>query len=108
MSDRIDDIVEISPDIHKLLFENDVIRVLEVSVKPGDTVPLHRNPENINYILKPGTLRLSDPDGSSVDIQLTEGQVIPAPVGQHAVENVGKTEVRTICIELKSVDKESP
>jgi beta-alanine degradation protein BauB len=102
MSDRIDDIVAISPDVHKVLFENGTIRVLEVTVKPGGTVPLHTNPENINYILKPGTLRLIDPDGSSVDIQLTEGQVIPAPVGRHAVENVGKTEVRTLCIELKS------
>src|SRR3954462_13255485 len=100
MAHQIDDIVEISPDVHKGLFENDVIRVLEVTVKPGDRVPLHTNPENINYILKPGTLRLTDPAGSSVDVQLTQGQVIPAPVGQHAVENVGNTEVQTICIEL--------
>ena len=99
---NIDDIVAISPDVHKVIFENAVIRVLEVTVRPGDTVPMHRNPENINYIVKPGSLRLSGPDGSTVDLQLTEGQVIPAPVGEHAVENVGKTEVRTICIELKS------
>jgi hypothetical protein len=29
-------------------------------------------------------------------------------VGEHAVENVGKTEVRTICIELKSLGKKGP
>jgi quercetin dioxygenase-like cupin family protein len=69
--------------------------------KPGEMVPMHRSPENINYILEPGTLRLLDPDGSSVDLRLDEGQVIAAPVGEHGVENVGKTEVRTICIELK-------
>jgi quercetin dioxygenase-like cupin family protein len=101
MSNQVDDIVAISPDVHKVIFENAVIRVLEVTVRPGDAVPMHRNPENINYIVKPGSLRLIDPDGSTVDLQLTEGQVIPAPVGEHAVENVGKTEVRTICIELK-------
>jgi quercetin dioxygenase-like cupin family protein len=101
MSDHIDDIVQISPDVHKVIFENDVIRVLEVTVKPGATVPMHRNPENINYILKPGTLRLINPDGSVMDVTVTEGQVIPAPVGEHAVENVGGTEVQTICIELK-------
>jgi hypothetical protein len=48
------------------------------------------------------TLRLINPDGSVVDVQLTEGQVIPAPVGEHAVENVGQAEVQTICIELKT------
>ncbi len=102
VSDPIDDIVKISPDVHEVLFENDVIRVLEVTVKPGAKVAMHTNPENVNYIVKPGTLRLIDPDGSAVDIVLAERQVIPAPVGRHAVENVGATEVRTICIELKS------
>jgi quercetin dioxygenase-like cupin family protein len=101
MSNTIDDVVKISPDVHQVLFENDVIRVLEVSVKPGAKVPMHTNPENVNYIVKPGTLRLIDANGSSVDLDLTERQVIPAPVGRHAVENVGATEVRTICIELK-------
>lgn len=101
MTHPIDDIVKISPDVHKVIFENDAIRVLEVTVKPGDRVPMHTNPENVNYIVKPGTLRLIEPDGSSVDIALAERQVIPAPVGRHAVENVGASEVRTICIELK-------
>jgi len=101
MSDHVDDIVQISPDVHRVLFENDSIRLLEVIVKPGATVPMHTNPENINYILKAGTLRLINPDGSSVDVAVAEKQVIPAPVGRHAVENVGQTEVQTLCIELK-------
>lgn len=101
MTDIIDDIVKLSPDVHQVLFENDAVRVLEVTVPPGAKVPMHTNPENVNYIVKPGTLRLVEPDGTSVDISLSERQVIPAPVGRHAVENVGDTEVRTICIELK-------
>ena len=102
MPDPIDDIVKISPDVHQVVFENAAIRVLEVTVKPGAKVPMHTNPENVNYIVKSGTLRLIQPDGSSMDIDLAERQVIPAPVGRHAVENIGATEVRTICIELKS------
>ncbi len=108
MPDPIDDIVKISPNIHRVIFENGQIRVLKVTVKPGDTVPMHKNPENINYILKSGTLRLSSPDGSAVTVDLTEGQVLPAPVGSHAVENIGGTEVQTICIELKSGTKTAP
>ncbi len=102
MPDPIDDIVKISPDVHQVIFEDAVIRVLEVTVKPGAKVPMHTNPENVNYVVNPGTLRLIEPDGSSADIELAERQVIPAPVGRHAVENVGATVVRTICIELKS------
>lgn len=97
-----DDIVQIAPESHRVVFENEQIRMLEVTVKAGEKVPMHTNPENINYILKAGTLRLINPDGSGMDVVLAEGQVIPAPVGRHAVENIGTTEVKTICIELKS------
>ena len=101
MSDQIDDIVKIAPEQHEVIFENDQIRMLKVTVKPGDKVAMHRNPENINYILQAGTLRLSDPEGVTIDLDLTEGQVIPAPEGRHAVENIGDTEVQTIGVELK-------
>jgi hypothetical protein len=40
-------------------------------------------------------------EGSVMDVQVVERQVIPAPVGRHAVENIGSTAVRTLCIELK-------
>ena len=42
MTEHIDDIVKISPDVHQVLFENDAIRVLEVTVKPGAKVPMHK------------------------------------------------------------------
>lgn len=97
----VDDIVQLSPDVHRVVFENETIRLLEVCVPPGARVPMHTNPENINYILQGGTLRLVNPDASALELQLTAKQVIPAPVGRHAVENIGETEVRTLCIELK-------
>jgi len=101
MINPTDDIVAIAPEQHKVIFENDTIRMLKVTVKPGEKVAMHTNPENVNYILKPGILRLINPDGSAQDLELTEGQVIPAPVGTHAVENVGDSEVQTIGVELK-------
>lgn len=96
------DIVTIAPQQHEIIFENDKIRILKVTVEPGDKVGMHRNPENINYILKSGTLRFTKPDGSMEDVGLSEGQVIPAPESSHAVENIGDTEVQTISIELKN------
>ena len=97
-----DDIVAIAPESHEVIFENDTIRVLKVTVPANGTVPMHSNPENINYILKSGTLRLTELSGSVVDVQVSEGQMIPAPKGSHAVENIGDTEVQTVCIELKN------
>jgi quercetin dioxygenase-like cupin family protein len=101
-TDQYKDAVTVAPDIHKVIFENDKIRVLEVTVKPGDKVGMHTNPENINYIIKPGKLRLIEPSGETIEVDLTARQVIPAPEGAHAVENIGDSEVQTICIELKN------
>jgi len=97
-----DDAVSIAPHIHSIVFENDKIRVLKVVVKPGDKAGMHWHPENINYILKPGTLRFTKPDGSTADVELTEGQVTSSPESSHAVENIGNTDVQTIQVEMKA------
>ena len=83
------------------------VGVREVDGRAARDVMWRTNPENINNILRPGTLRLTGSDGSVVDFALTEGQVIAAPVGTHAVENIGATVVETICIELKGVARGS-
>ena len=101
-SNHNDDAVTVAPHIHQVIFENDKVRLLKVSIKPGETVGMHRNPENINYILKSGTLRFTESDSSVVDVELSEGQVAQAPESSHAVENIGDTEIQTVCIELKN------
>jgi oxalate decarboxylase/phosphoglucose isomerase-like protein (cupin superfamily) len=101
ISDHTDDAVTIAPHLHEIIFENDKMRVLKVTVKPGDTAGMHWHPENINYILKPGKLRFNKPDGSTVDVDLTEGQVTSSPESSHAVENIGDSEVQTVQVELK-------
>ena len=97
-----DNAVSIAPHIHEVIFENDKLRVLKVKVKPGDQAAMHWHPENINYILQPGKLRFTKPDGAVVDIELETGQVTSSPESSHAVENIGVTEVQTIQVELKS------
>lgn len=96
-----DDAVNIAPDLHSVIFEDDSMRVLKVTVKPGATAAMHWHPKNINYILSGGTLRFNKPDGSSVDVTLTEGQVTNSEESSHAVENIGDTTVETVQVELK-------
>lgn len=101
ISDHTGDAVTIAPALHEVIFENDRLRVLKVTVKPGDTAEVHWHPENINYILAPGKLRFTKPDGSTVDVDLIDGQVTSSPESSHAVENIGDTEVQTVQVELK-------
>jgi mannose-6-phosphate isomerase-like protein (cupin superfamily) len=97
------DAVNIAPHLHTVIFEDDKMRVLKVSVKPGDKADMHWHPRNINYVLSTGTLRFNRPDGTSVDVDLAEGQVTSSPTeSSHAVENIGDSIVETIQVELKS------
>ena len=48
MSEAIDDIVVISPDVHKVIFENDAVRMLEVTVKPGAQTKIFYRATNLS------------------------------------------------------------
>jgi quercetin dioxygenase-like cupin family protein len=95
------DSVTIAPHIHKVVFEDDNTRVLEVSVKPNDKAEMHAHPKNIVYVIKPGTLEFTNQQGESKQVNLTEGQVISSNETTHAVKNIGDSEVFAVQIEFK-------
>jgi quercetin dioxygenase-like cupin family protein len=95
------DAVNVAPYLHTILFEDDKLRVLKVSVRPGDEAKMHWHPRNINYILSAGKLQFTKSDGSSVNIDLSEGQVASSTESSHAVKNIGNAIVEAIQVELK-------
>jgi len=95
------DAVNVAPHLHEVLFEDDKLRVLKVTVNPGDIADMHWHPYNINYVLNGGRLRFDKSDGSSVEVDLTKGQVTSSSEGSHTVENVGDSMVETVQVELK-------
>lgn len=97
------DAVNVAPHIHEVVFEDDKMRVLKVTVRPEDKADMHWHPRNINYITGSGKLRFHKSDGSVVDVELSEGQVTSAGESSHAVENIGDTTVSTIQVELKGL-----
>ena len=99
--EHADDAVNVAPHLHKLIFEDHKMRVLKVSVKPGDTAEMHLHPHNINYVITAGRLRFDRPDGSSIEVDLSEGQVTNSSESSHAVANIGDTLVETVQVELK-------
>jgi oxalate decarboxylase/phosphoglucose isomerase-like protein (cupin superfamily) len=98
-----DDAINVAPHMHTVVFEDDKIRVMKVSVKPSDKADMHWHPRNMNYVTASGTLRFEKPDGTSADVELKEGQTTSSPEeSSHAVTNIGDTTVETIQVELKS------
>lgn len=95
------DAVAIAPDLHKIIFENDKIRVLDVVVPPGAHADMHWHPENVGYVVAPGKLKFTKPDSTSVEAELKTGQVTNAGENSHIVDNIGNTTVQVIQVELK-------
>ncbi len=95
------DAVTVAPDLHEVVFENNEVRMLKVSVAPGAIAAMHTHPRNINYVLSAGKLRFTSPEGQVREVELFEGQVIDGQATVHRVENIGDMMVQTIQTEFK-------
>jgi len=103
------DALRAAPKHHALLFENEAVRVLDTSVGPGETVPLHTHRwPSVLYILSWSDFVRRDAAGvlmadSHVIGGLPEGSARwAAPLTAHTLENVGTQELRAISVEMKN------
>ena len=103
------DAMTAAPEHHRVLLENDRVRVLEAWIAAGDTVPLHshRWPSVIHVISASDFVRY-DPQGCiamdsrTLPSRPKSGDILwSAPLQPHSIQNVGDTELRVIAIELK-------
>jgi quercetin dioxygenase-like cupin family protein len=99
------DVVKVSPETHSVLFENDQVRVLDVHVKPGETVGMHSHPAGILYYLTDATLKITSADGKHETREVKAGTAVWSEAVTHAAENVGPTELHEVQTELKAAAK---
>lgn len=103
------DALEAAPANHKLLFENDAVRVLDTLVRPGQIVPLHTHRwPSTNYLLSWSEFIRRDAEGA---ILLDSRNLSPkpqagaafwgSPLAPHTLENIGGADLQVICVELK-------
>jgi hypothetical protein len=89
-----------NPDLYKVIFENDRIRVLEYRDRPGDATKPHRHPDSVMYTVSSFRRRLRTGD-RHVDVELPAGEVRWLAAQEHSGENIGETETHSIFVELK-------
>jgi quercetin dioxygenase-like cupin family protein len=80
---------------------NDKVRVLECSSKPGAKEALHSHPDILLYVIQRGKFKSIAPDGTSKETELMTGDVIWREAVTHSGENVGTTELKALLIEVK-------
>jgi quercetin dioxygenase-like cupin family protein len=108
MPDELDALVA-APDHHKLLLENDQVRVLDTRIEPGETVPLHCHCwPAVYYVVSWSDFIRRDQNGQiQVDTRAAEIVMHPGsavwgnPLEKHTLENVGSDTLHMISVELK-------
>ena len=104
------DALAAAPESHRILFENDAVRVLETRIAPGEITQVHTHRwPGILYVLSFGHFVRRDRDGMLL-VDTREGGALPQPgtalwsssLPPHTLENVDTSEIHVIGVELKS------
>ncbi len=95
------DPAKVTPKTHKVLFENERVRVLDVRVATGQKVPMHSHPGYVVYALTPYKVKFTSPDGKATIVEGKAGEAGWRDAETHAPENVGTKELHVLNIEIK-------
>lgn len=98
-------------DKYKVILENERVRVISYTDKPGDKTNQHEHNDLVLYAIAPFKRKLIFPDGKSATREFHTGDVIWMKKQTHIGENVGTTNTEVVIVELKqpahAVDKKS-
>jgi quercetin dioxygenase-like cupin family protein len=95
------------PETHKVLFENDRVRVLDGRLQPGQKVAMHSHPANVVYFLTDAKFKFAFPDGKTAEREFKAGQTGWSDGVTHAGENAGTNEIHLLQVELKGETKKT-
>jgi quercetin dioxygenase-like cupin family protein len=88
------------PDKYTVVFENERVRVLEYTDKPGDCTSPHHHPDSVMYTLSSFERRLVQGDEQR-EVKLQAGRASWLAAQDHHGENIGTTDTHVLFVELK-------
>lgn len=92
-----------SPEVYKVIAENEHFRVIMTVWKPGqrDAMHSHEGPL-VGYRLTDCNLKVYTPDGKTTARVAKAGEALFNPViAAHSVENIGASECKLVIVEKK-------
>jgi hypothetical protein len=90
----------------KVYYENDAVRVFEVTFKPGDAAASIERPLRVIRVLKGGTLTLIYPDGKKEKLPWKTGEVkVREATPAYSPKNEGKSDVVLYVVYVKGAKK---
>lgn len=96
------DMVKVAPKNTKVLIDNDQVRVIEVWLKPGESLPMHSHPANVVYFETGGKAKSTSADGKVTEMDRKAGEAIYSEPITHSNQNTGTTPTKALVVELKT------
>ncbi|MDH3349357.1 MAG: cupin domain-containing protein, partial [Desulfobulbaceae bacterium] len=91
-----------SPEVYKVVAENDYLRVVVATWQPGQRDKQHTHPPFAAYIISDVEGMLYYPDGGDWPVRVAKGKAMVQRGGEsHAFKNVGNKECSMLIIEAK-------
>jgi mannose-6-phosphate isomerase-like protein (cupin superfamily) len=104
--DELDGVIA-APNHHRVLFENEVVRVIETTIRAGDTTPVHSHlAATAMFVVSGSHFLRRDPEGAVMldtrsDPAFVLPQVMYSPgTPAHTLENTGPDDLVVIGVEL--------
>lgn len=103
------DVLKASPGTNKVLLENQYVRVLQATFKPGAKEPMHTHPAGWYYVTRAGTLKVTYASGK-VEMWTPKVGEQAWMDGEepHSAENTGKTTLQYLLVEVKAAPTKTP
>ena len=102
------DPARVMPRAYRVLLENDRVRVIEYTSRPGMGIcgeGMHSHPARVNIVMSGWQSLASSPGSAQRAQERKDGDVFWRDAETHQVENVGKTDSRVLMVELKEPAK---
>jgi quercetin dioxygenase-like cupin family protein len=96
-------ILKVAPSSAKVVFENDIVRVIEITMRKGQRIPMHSHNKGLSFSMNEGKIRSTTQDGKSRVFKVKRGEVGWSDedgAETHAVDNLGGI-LRELSIEFK-------
>lgn len=97
------DPVAVAPEIYSVKLENDYVRTILTTARPGEFTPLHSHPGRVAVFLNDCTDRRIDGKGETIERKFAAGDAVWAPAETHGdFKYTFAGECRIIEVEVKA------
>ena len=100
------DPLKVAPNAYKkVLLENERVRIMQVQITPGETIPWHHHPDHTIYALADGKIEITDKGKAPIIMDIKAGDAMYIPSVKKKKKNLGNTTMNLIVTEIKNKTK---